>query len=51
MGPKKKRNRAELMFKDLSDEEAVKRPGDIDGSAFSIKDLKNCTVKILDHTA
>lgn len=29
----------------------IKRPGDIDGLQFMIKDLENCSVFLLDHTA
>lgn len=29
----------------------IKMPGDINGIDFMIKDLENCTVLILDHTA
>jgi hypothetical protein len=29
----------------------VKRPGDINGIDFMIKDLEGCTVVLLDHTA
>lgn len=29
----------------------MKRPGDINGIQFKIKDMKDCTVYILDHTA
>jgi len=39
------------MFNSLSNQLLVKKPGDIDGISFSIKDLDKCTVLLLDHTA
>lgn len=39
------------MFKAQSDQTLIKMPGDINGIDFMIKDLKNCVVVILDHTA
>lgn len=39
------------MFRDRDGETLVKKPGDINGIDFMIKDLKNCTVFLLDHTA
>ena len=48
---KKKLNKADFTFKLLEDQVLIKKPGDIDGNAFMIKDLKNCTVILLDHSA
>lgn len=48
---KKKLNKADFTFKSLNDQVLIKKPGDIDGNAFMIKDLKNCTVILLDHSA
>ena len=39
------------MFNSMSNQILVKKPGDIDGISFSIKDLDYCTVLLLDHTA
>lgn len=39
------------MFKSKDGEVLVKKPGDINGIDFMIKDLENCTVLLLDHTA
>ena len=39
------------MFRQRKDELLVKRPGDINGIDFMIKDLENCTVVLLDYTA
>lgn len=39
------------MFKSREGETLIKRPGDINGIDFMIKDLKNCTVFLLDRTA
>jgi len=39
------------MFKDKKGEVLVKRSGDINGIDFMMKDLENCTVVLLDHTA
>jgi len=39
------------MFKSLNNETCVKKPGDINGIDFMIKDLENCTVVLLDHVA
>ena len=48
---KKKINKADYQFKSQTDQLLVKMPGDIDGLAFRMTDLENCTVVILDHTA
>ena len=39
------------MFKSLQNQVCIKRPGDINGIDFMIKDLDDCTVVLLDHTA
>lgn len=48
---KKKINKADYEFKQRDGEELMKKPGDIDGMAFRMMDLKNCTVSLLDHIA
>lgn len=48
---KKKLNKADFMFKSLVGEVLVKRPGDINGIDFMIKDLEDCVVVLLDHIA
>lgn len=47
---KKKLNKEDYMFRNKEGETLVKKPGDIDGIQFMVKDLKNCVVQILDHT-
>jgi protein XRP2 len=51
MATKKKLNKADYMFKSKRNEVLVKKPGDINGIDFMIKDLHDCTVHILDYTA
>jgi hypothetical protein len=51
IAPKKKLNKADYMFNSLTNQLLVKKPGEIDGISFSIKDLDKCTVLLLDHTA
>ena len=48
---KKKLNKADFMFKSLKGETCIKNTGDINGIDFMIKDLEDCTVVLLDHTA
>ena len=48
---KPKLNKADFMFKKLDGETLVKMPGAINGIDFMIKDLNDCTVMLLDHTA
>ena len=48
---KPKLNKADFMFKKLDGETLVKMPGAINGIDFMIKDLEDCKVYILDHTA
>ena len=48
---KKKLNKADFMFKSQKDQVLIKKPGDINGIDFMIKDLENCTVYLLDHIA
>lgn len=48
---KKKLNRADYMFSNKTGEELIKKPGDVNGLDFAIRDLKDCTVYLLDHTA
>ena len=49
--PNGKPNKEFYTFKDLDGHTLIKRPGELDGGSFFIKDLKNCAVYILDHTA
>jgi protein XRP2 len=51
IGAKKKLNRADYMFVDKTGEELIKRPGQVNGLDFQIRDLKDCTVYLLDTTA
>eukprot|EP00640_Fibrocapsa_japonica_P001871 CAMPEP_0113938360 /NCGR_PEP_ID=MMETSP1339-20121228/4809_1 /TAXON_ID=94617 /ORGANISM="Fibrocapsa japonica" /LENGTH=450 /DNA_ID=CAMNT_0000941455 /DNA_START=75 /DNA_END=1428 /DNA_ORIENTATION=- /assembly_acc=CAM_ASM_000762 len=37
-------------FQDKEGETLQKNPGDVDGQVFNIKNLKDCTVLVLDHT-
>lgn len=48
---KKKINKADYEFRQREGEELVKRPGEIDGMAFRMMDLKDCTVSLYDHIA
>jgi hypothetical protein len=48
---KKKLNREDYMFKDKVGEELIKRPGQVNGLDFQIRDLTDCTVYLLDITA
>jgi hypothetical protein len=48
---RKKLNRADYMFKDKTGEELIKRPGQIGGLDFQIRNLTDCTVYLLDTTA
>ncbi len=42
MTTKKKLNRADYMFTNRTDEELIKKPGDVNGLDFAIRDLTNC---------
>ena len=48
---KPKLNKADFMFKAQDGQTLIKMPGDINGIDFMIKDLNDCTVMLLDHTA
>ena len=48
---KKKLNRADYMFSNKTGEELIKKPGDVNGLDFAIRDLKDCQVYLMDHTA
>lgn len=48
---KKKLNRADYMFVGRTGEELIKKPGDINGLDFAIRDLTDCTVCLFDTTA
>jgi hypothetical protein len=39
------------MFVSKTNEVLIKKPGDINGIDFKIKDLTDCTVILLDYTA
>jgi protein XRP2 len=47
----KKLNKADFRFKQLSDKDLVKRPGEINGIDFLLSKLNNCTVHLCDHIA
>ena len=38
-------------FKDKSGETLMKKPGEINGQSFDIRDVKDCTLMVLDHSA
>ena len=46
-----KLNKADFMFRDKESETLWKRPGDINGMDFMVRNLENCIVHIFDHTA
>jgi len=48
---KKKLNKADFMFRDRKNETLMKKPGDINGIDFMLRDLHDCTVYLLDWTA
>ena len=48
---KKKLNRADYMFADKTGEELIKRPGQVNGLDFQIRNLTDCTVYLMDTTA
>ena len=48
---KPKLNKADFMFKAQDGQTLIKMPGAINGIDFMIKDLNDCTVMLLDHTA
>lgn len=48
---KKKLDRKNFMFVDQSNQELTKNPGDINGQAFKLENLSNCTVWLMDHFA
>ena len=48
---KKKFNRNDYIFQQKNGETLIKKPGQIDGKAFSIRFLENCTVYLYDHSA
>ena len=48
---KKKLNRADYMFTNRTGEELIKKPGDVNGLDFAIRDLTDCQVFLLDTTA
>ena len=51
IGAKKKFNRSDFILKQKQNETLIRRPGQLNGLDFAIKDLTGCTVIILDHTA
>ena len=48
---KKKLNREDYMFRDKTGEELIKKPGQVNGLDFQIRNLTDCTVYLLDTTA
>ncbi len=48
---KKKLNREDYMFKDKTGEELVKKPGQVNGLDFQIRNLTDCKVFLMDTTA
>jgi hypothetical protein len=46
-----KPNKADYMFQDKEGEKLVKNPGQIHGFPFGIKQLRDCVVHLLDHSA
>ena len=51
LDPRTRAGNGAQTWKSLQDQMLVKVPGDINGIDFMIKDLENCTVMLLDHTA
>jgi hypothetical protein len=51
MSIQKKLNKADYEFRERNGEELTKNPGDINGLAFRVMDLTNCTVQLFDHIA
>ena len=50
MATKKKKNRADYIFKDQINQALIKLPGQLNGSAFNIENLNKCEIKIFDYT-
>lgn len=48
---KKKLNKADFIFKNISNQTLVKLPGQINGIDFYIAELENCEVFLFDHMA
>jgi hypothetical protein len=48
---KKKLKREDFQFVSKTGETLTKKPGDINGIDFKIKDLHDCVVYLMDHTA
>lgn len=49
---KKKKSRNDYMFANQNNHhKLIKQPGDLDGQAFQVDTLANCSVFLLDHTA
>lgn len=46
-----KEERANYMFVGKTGEELMKKPGDVNGFDFAIRDLNDCKVFLLDTTA
>lgn len=46
-----KEERANYMFVGKTGEELIKKPGDVNGFDFAIRDLSDCNVALLDTTA
>ena len=48
---KTKLDRRNFIFVNQSGKELIKNPGDINGQAFKVEDLTDCTIWLLDHFA
>jgi hypothetical protein len=49
-GAKKKLNRADFMFNQVTGQTLIKKPGDIDGVQFAIRYLTDCHASVFDYT-
>jgi hypothetical protein len=48
-GEKRKLDKRNFMFINLDGQEVMKQPGEVNGQAFRVSVLDNCTVWIMDH--
>jgi len=51
MSTQKKLNKADYEFRQRNGETLTKNPGEINGQAFRVMDLSDCTVQLFDHIA
>ena len=49
--PKKKMNREDYMFNQLTGQTVVKVPGSVDGIQFAIRYLEDCHASLYDYSA